>query len=275
MLRRLVCFAVLASAGSPAAGVPMLALEGPALSAAWVTDDQALAIGRRVWTNESGGTLHGLTHWGYGEEFASLGIGHFIWYPADADKPFQESFPALLSYMESRGAELPAWLKGSPPCPWPDRESFLKEQYSPKMGQLRRFLASTVDLQARFMADRLEAALPRVLRASPERWRGIVRRRFEALAAQPHGLYALMDYVNFKGEGLGRHERYGGKGWGLLQALLFMRGRPEGGRALSEFSRAAARVLARRVRHAPPERGEARWLPGWNKRVKTYIGLRT
>ncbi len=271
MLHRLLGVAALACVcASHAFAVPMLGLEGFARTGAWVDDQQAMTIGRRVWENESGGTLLGLTHWGYGEEFASLGIGHFIWYPETKNKPFQESFPGLLSYMEARGTVLPEWLKGSPACPWPDRETFLREKNSPRMKELREFLGATIHLQARFMADRLEAALPRVLNASPERWRDLVKGRFEALAAQPHGLYALMDYVNFKGEGIGRHERYGGKGWGLLQALLFMRGRPEGTQALQEFSRATRRVLTRRIKHAPPERGESRWLPGWTKRIRTY-----
>ena len=37
--------------------------------------------GMKIWQNESGATVSGLTHWNEGEEFPSLGIGHFIWYP--------------------------------------------------------------------------------------------------------------------------------------------------------------------------------------------------
>src|SRR5258706_488493 len=40
-----------------------------------------LRIGKRVWQNECNGTISGLTAWNEGEDFASLGIGHFIWYP--------------------------------------------------------------------------------------------------------------------------------------------------------------------------------------------------
>ena len=47
-----------------------------------LSDAQALEIGRRIWKNESGGTVSGLTAWNAGEQFASLGIAHFIWYPA-------------------------------------------------------------------------------------------------------------------------------------------------------------------------------------------------
>jgi hypothetical protein len=80
------------------------------------------------------------------------------------------------------------------------------------------------------------------------------------------GLYVFVDYVNFKGEGILLTERYRGQGWGLLQVLEAMGDGP----ALSEFSRAANRVLTRRVANSPPERGEQRWLQGWRNRIRTY-----
>ena len=42
----------------------------------------AAAIGSKIWQNECGGTVSGLTSWNAGEDFPSLGIGHFIWYVA-------------------------------------------------------------------------------------------------------------------------------------------------------------------------------------------------
>jgi hypothetical protein len=45
-----------------------------------LSDAQALEIGRRIWKNECGATVNGLTAWNAGE-VASLGIAHFIWYP--------------------------------------------------------------------------------------------------------------------------------------------------------------------------------------------------
>jgi hypothetical protein len=240
----------------------------------WISDETASAISRRVWINESGGTVEGLTFWGQGEGFASLGIGHFIWYPAGVDRPFGESFTRLLAYFEGRGVALPEWLKDSPNCPWPDRDAFRADMASPRMIELRKLLHDTIDLQTRFMADRLEEALPRILRAAPPHRRDAVRRRFLAMASQPEGLYALIDYVNFKGEGLYPQERYNNIGWGLLQVLDDMRGYPEGRTALREFSRSARRVLWNRILNSPPERDEMRWVTGWRKRVKSYAGLR-
>ncbi|MFZ4681922.1 MAG: hypothetical protein ACOYMS_05440, partial [Terrimicrobiaceae bacterium] len=46
-----------------------------------LSDAQANEIGRRIWKNECAGSVDGLTSWNSGEDFASLGIGHFIWYP--------------------------------------------------------------------------------------------------------------------------------------------------------------------------------------------------
>jgi hypothetical protein len=43
-------------------------------------------VGKKVWINECDGTVAGLTSWNGDEAFPSLGIGHFIWYPADNRK---------------------------------------------------------------------------------------------------------------------------------------------------------------------------------------------
>ena len=58
----------------------------------------------------------GLTSWNQGEDFASLGIGHFIWYPKGRRGPFEESFPKLVSFVSKRGANLPTLLLGIGLC---------------------------------------------------------------------------------------------------------------------------------------------------------------
>ena len=231
-----------------------------------LSSSQAEKIGRRIWQNESGGTDSGLTAWNSGEDFASLGIGHFIWYPAGRRGPFEESFPPLLPYLVSNGISVPAWLKTADACPWSNRARFLADQNSPHMKELRSLLSGTIALQARFAASRLEQALPKMLEAVPNSERGKIRKNFFRVAVEPLGPYALVDYVNFKGEGTLVTERYRGEGWGLLQVLEVMGEGP----ALSEFSRAADRVLTRRVSNSPPERDEKRWLQGWRNRIRTY-----
>src|SRR5207249_5921133 len=99
----------------------------------------ALKIGKRIWQNECNGTISGLTSWNAGENFASLGIGHFIWYPRGQRGPFEESFPKLVGFVSARGAKLPAFLLAGDDtaCPWNSRAEFLRDQDSPKMKQLR------------------------------------------------------------------------------------------------------------------------------------------
>lgn len=235
------------------------------LPAATLSDAQALEIGRRIWKNECGGTVAGLTSWNTGEDFASLGIGHFIWYPKDQRGPYKESFPPLMASLAAQGVQIPRWMRG--PCPWSSRREFQAAQNSARMKSLRKLLAGTIPQQARFAAQRLQQALPKILAAAPRQERERVNHNFQRVAAQPLGFYALMDYVNFKGEGTSRSERYRGEGWGLLQVLETM---PTSGDPLAAFARAADQVLTRRVKNSPPERNEARWLPGWRNRLKTY-----
>lgn len=245
----------------------LLLLAGPAAAPAFpLSPAQAEWIGRRLWQNESGGTLSGLTAWNPGENFASLGIGHFIWYPAGVRGPFEESFPQLLRFLESRGVSVPGWLREARFCPWPDRRAFFVEFESGRMRELRSFLADTVAEQTRFAIDRLSGSLPKMLACAPEGERQRIETNFRALEATPGGLFALVDYVNFKGDGTFPTERYQNAGWGLLDVLRAM----EPGPALPSFRRAARLVLERRVRNAPSARHEERWLRGWLNRVDGY-----
>ena len=233
---------------------------------------ESMRIGRKIWQNECGGTVAGLTSWNTGENFASLGIGHFIWYPKGVRGPFDESFPELVSFAASRNANLPDVVRANrnSGCPWSTRAEFLAASDSPEMKQLRQFLADTVAVQAEFLVQRLQKALPKMQSEAPAAERSNVERQFDRVASTPQGCYALVDYVNFKGEGVLETERYKGQGWGLLQVLQGMSGSERGASAAREFSASAARVLSQRVENSPPERKESRWLAGWLKRVKTY-----
>jgi hypothetical protein len=239
-----------------------------------ISHSDALKVGKRVWQNECNGTISGLTSWNQGEDFASLGIGHFIWYPKGRQGPFEESFPKLVSFVSSHGAKLPTLLLGVgrvPPCPWNSRAEFLQAQNTVEMNQLRRFLVDNIDLQAEFLVARLEASLPKMLAEAAPADRTNVQQQFERLTKTPQGCYALIDYVNFKGEGVLHTERYQGQGWGLLQVLEAMQGNSDSG-APDEFARAAKVILTRRVQNAPPDRHESRWLSGWLRRVNSYSG---
>lgn len=234
-----------------------------------LSDAELDKVGRKVWQNESGGKRDGLTAWNEGENFPSLGIGHFIWYPKGVNGPFEESFPKLLEYFQKNGVKLPGWLRPEMDAPWKSRAEFQAEFRSPKTNELRDLLAETIRLQSRFLAQRMRDALPKMLAEAPAGQREHVRKQFDRLEASGAGTFALIDYVNFKGEGTNPAERYKGEGWGLLQVLVHME---SGGSATAAFSKSAAEVLTRRVKNSPPARGEDRWLAGWKNRVRAYAG---
>ena len=247
---------------------PLQALAADVGATAW--------IGEQIRWNETRGRRDRMTYWAPGEDHASLGVGHVIWYPAGRRGPYRESFLDLLAFLNRRGVALPAWLDPSldpsPPCPWPDRAAFLAAAADPRMVELRDFLAATVPEQTAFLLERLRLALPTILAMAAEP--GRIEHRLARLlrtpdgARSPEGLYVLADYVNFKGEGTAPAERYRGVGWGLLQVLEAMADGP--GEARAAFADAAGAVLTRRVALAPPERDETRWLEGWLQRVGTY-----
>ncbi|MGI8891677.1 MAG: hypothetical protein ACR2G0_12960 [Chthoniobacterales bacterium] len=246
-------------------------LASTALSALSLSHQDTIRIGRKIWQNECGGTVAGLTSWNSGENFASLGIGHFIWYPEGLRGPFEESFPSFVRFAQEHGAKLPDFLldERGQHCPWNSRAEFQAATSNPRMNQLRTFLADTVGLQADFLVERLRNALPKMLAAVPAGERVKIEDNFNRLANRAHGCYALIDYVNFKGEGVLATERYAGRGWGLLQVLEGMSDE-SGASPLAEFADSAESVLRTRVQNAPPARNEGRWLAGWLKRVSTY-----
>lgn len=238
------------------------------LSRLHLSQKEAAEIGNRVWRNECGGRIDGLTSWNIGEDFPSLGIGHFIWYPQNAHDKFEESFPAMLSFLQENGVQLPTWLKVDMRCPWNSRAEFLRDFRGNELTEVRTMLVSTVPLQTKFIVHRLECALPKILNSiQPENRDRIKARFYKVLASGSAGTFALIDYVNFKGEGVNEGERYKSQGWGLLQVL---EGMSEKGDPVQAFSTSAADVLVRRVQNSPPERHEERWLPGWKKRVFNY-----
>lgn len=248
----------------------MLYACSPAPDEIALSHSEAEQIGEKIYANECAGKRANLTAWNQGEAFPSLGIGHFIWYPAGTTGPFKESFPELTRFMQTEGTKIPAWLTKAidSGAPWHSRDQFLSAQDSLEMEELRSFLERSKPIQVRFIVARLNRALPKMLAATPDTEHDRIKAHFHRVAKAPMGYYALIDYVNFKGEGTKASERYQGKGWGLLQVLQDMKGNDED--ALHAFASAADRVLTRRVALSPPERGEERWLAGWRKRLSTY-----
>ena len=235
-------------------------------------------IGGRIYQNEAGGQEDNLTYWGVGEDFPSLGIGHFIWFPKGVDAPFDEQFPRMVSFVRQQAFEdlkIPAWLQNLDPfvAPWTSKEQFDAAWSSPETSSLRKWLAATQQYQARFIVSTFE-----------ERWRNLelpTRQKqrltglMQRLVKTPEGLFALIDYYNFKGLGSNPRERYQAEGWGLVQVLELVSQLPVDEENCSDivkqFSDAAASRLRLRVELSPPERNESRWLAGWLKRLDGYL----
>lgn len=255
----------------------LLLLQSSVIPAAWgqlpqFDREQMEWLGDRVFANECNRNYSCLTSWNEGEDFPSLGIGHFIWYRADQNERFEETFPSLLAFYEHQGYELPDWIGAleSPDAPWQSRDHFLQDLDSARMLKLRQFLAATTEVQVMYIVERLHRSTDDLFAQLDQSQRRIAENHFYSLAnsERPYGIYALMDYVHFKGTGLAAGERYRGEGWGLLQVLLELQGNDP---TLSNFVHAATTVLERRVSNAPVERNEQRWLPGWKNRLQTYL----
>ncbi len=221
-------------------------------------------IAQKIYQNECSSKIDYLVYWNKYENFASVGIGHFIWYPEGVEKKFDESFPKLLAFMKRRGVLMPEWLVEAEACPWKNRDEMLKD---PKSKELREFLQQTISIQALFMARRINDALPKILSSVSEDRHVNITDKFDKVANEDGGYYLLIDYVNFKGEGVKESERYNGHGWGLLQVLECMN---DTQKPKQEFHRCAKKVLTRRVQNAPADKNETKWLKGWFKRVDTY-----
>ncbi len=226
-----------------------------------ISQEDATLIADKIWKNECQGTLEGLTHWGEGEGFGSFGIGHFIWYSEGKQERFEETFPALIAFLEQKGVFLPSFLQKCKSCPWNSREEFYHKIHDSEMTELRKMLFETRGLQAMFIVDRFEKAIAR-LPAKED-----ILKKTASLTASPAGLYAVIDYLNFKGSGLSEKERYQEKGWGLLQVLSCMEGSSD---PVEDFVLAAKKILKQRVDNAPLERKEEKWLKGWYNRLDTY-----
>lgn len=238
-----------------------------------ISTDGLNDVGKRIFQNEASGKYENLIVWNKGEDFASLGIGHFIWYPEGREGPFKESFPDFINFLTEKGVELPDWLGKNRYLPWKDQKKFFmeREHNSFKYASLNELLIRTIRCQAEFMFNRFIKSLPIILEAADRDRKKEIENKFFRVAQVPLGVYAMMDYVNFKGEGTFESERYNGEGWGLLQVLEEMNGERVRMDVMEDFSNAACRVLIRRVHNSPPERYEQRWIIGWLNRVKTYF----
>ncbi len=230
---------------------------------------QKASIGKKIWQNESGGKVSGLTAWNKGEEFPSMGIGHFIWYPKGFNGRWTESWPEFVKFAVARGHNVPA-VGRQADCPWPNKASFTRDFNGVQLTGLRNWLKANIAVQTDFIAYKSRAALPAMLASAPVAQRARIKRNYDKVASTANGVYALVDYVNFKGDGTNHKETYAEQGWGLKWVLMEMRNVSSGQAAAREFAAAAKRRLDLRIKNSPKARGEGRWKAGWHNRCDTY-----
>ena len=231
-------------------------------------------IGMMLWKNEANQQCDLLAFWNPKEPFPSFGIAHAIWYPQGYRASFTETFPLLLDFLIKKNIILPDWLKETRylGAPWKDKESFDKD--IKRKGFLKKLLYETIDLQTDFVIKQFHTKWKRIKKNIPFKEKNDLEKKYRLLSATPEGIFALIDYCNFKGDGLNPKERYCGQGWGLYQVLNQMDTPCTSQEALVSFIQAAKQILQKRIENCPPNLpSEKHWLKGWQNRIEKYKTL--
>lgn len=238
-------------------------------------------IGGRIYQNECAGKPKYLTYWGRGETFPSFGIGHFIWHPKlaqnGAEQMFTETFPAMVQFV-SKTQKPPKWLEVLSTqtefvAPWSSKEEFDQAWSHIELQQLRSWLLATQSQQAQFIVLAFQKRWLSETQSLTLNQQAIIQQRLTKMMGFKKGLFAVIDYFNFKGIGLNQKEQYQGVSWGLASVLRTMNITEESSQDeyLAQFVMAAKKRLKLRVKLAPPERNELRWLKGWEVRLDQYL----
>ncbi len=235
-----------------------------------INAEDAHKIGMQIFQNEASGREDLLVFWSQYEPFPSLGIGHNIWFPQGRIFSYTEQFPLLCDFLEKYGIQLPAWLHEARKhgAPWASRDEFLQD--TRRVQELRNLLKSTIDVQTYFMIERLEEKLLVIIQEAPFEKQERVAHVSALLKSTTLGMYALIDYLNLKGDGLNPKEESNGERWGLAQVLLDMPDDLNYENVHKAFTISAAKILLRLVENSAPDYQRVKWLKGWINRVSSY-----
>ncbi|MBX9578581.1 MAG: hypothetical protein K2W97_08940 [Chthoniobacterales bacterium] len=250
--------------------------------------DQLLSLGCRMWNNCAGGTVDGLTKWDGSDadhQFMYLGIAQNIWLPEGSSSMFQADWSTVAQRLQELGCKIKPWMLKD--CPWSSKEEFDADFNGKKMSWLRTHLSKEkfVRAQAFCIAERLQRAMDpsspgSLLTGLTADQSALVQENFDLVAhcSNPSGVYALIDYVNFKGEGrLGGTEEFNGQGWGLLQVLLNMKTPEEGANdatIMNAFVEGAKVTLNNRIinhKIQDPNNNDAQYWDMWVAHLSDYL----
>lgn len=246
-----------------------------------LTAGDYLWIGQRIYQNECAGQPKYLTYWGRGEAFPSFGIGHFIWHPklteSSADQKFIETFPAMVQFV-SKTQRPPNWLEDLSiqsefVAPWSSKQEFDQAWSNDELQQLREWLLATQSQQAQFIVLSFQKRWLNETQSLTFNQQSTIQQRLNKMMRFKKGLFAVIDYFNFKGIGVNQKEQYQKESWGLVSVLRTMAVSEKSSQEeyLEQFVMAAKKRLQLRIKLAPVERNEVRWLKGWEIRLDQYL----
>lgn len=237
-----------------------------------LSSEQLNQLALKIEKNETAGQKNYLTYWSKNEPFPSFGIGHFIWLPHNSNLPFKQTFPAMLAYVKQY-KPAPYWLENLHPLqmPWLNRKEFYKTFNDQKLTSLRTWLYQTKDKQAEFIYQQFLNNIQQKRTQLSSEQKKLFDKNFTKILQAKNGVYALVDYSNFKGLGFNAKEQYQGKGWGLVEVILAMDTaliKDQG--ILFSFIDSGKQRLKIRTELAPESKNEQRWIPGWFNRLDSY-----
>ena len=226
--------------------------------------DMLEMIAEMLFYNEGKNDNVNLIFWNSKENFASMGIGHFLW---DA-KSDSDQFPKFIAYVKQKGIDVPKEFDGE--IPWKSKEELDNARLNGKLEHLYSFLTNPDVMkmqieyvQQNFVMDLFMTALN--MEKSKE---ANVVKSLRRITQEPMGWYLLLDYANFKGMSSKQVEGYD-VSWGLVEVLYRM---DDSGDVFKDFEKSADYVLTNRVKNAPSNKKSAdeEFLPGWKARISSY-----
>lgn len=232
------------------------------LQAFFPSEEKMSALENKIKKNEVS-SQDKVMYWHLHEPFPYLGIGRFIWFPKDASFSYEEDFPSLLKFMKSKGHKLPDWLDADFHCPWSTRQEFEKDQK--KQFELKQALDSGIDLQIKFLVIHSFEIFQKIIDSCEPSHQAAIQSKFENILKDPRGLYALIDYCQFKGSGLNEKEFKDGHGFGLKQVIEAL---PSDCLNVEGFVKTAKDILKQRVKNSNGH--DEKWLSSWINRLDRY-----
>ncbi|MDA9189419.1 hypothetical protein N9O57_00390 [bacterium] len=262
-----------------------------------LSEEEKKQMSKKVGEFEFNNKRDKIMQWNKNEDFLSLGLGHFTWFGNATKTRGVESFPDYIEYLvNEKGYDpekipqiiRPVKINGryvmNKKMPYGYKSSFEKNQKGPSMSAVKNFLWQP-DVQATqfdFIKNRLESQAGNIVNfhnspsydGSPvANGKELTRKMtnfMDDLSKSSAGKFGMIDYVNFKGEGLSPDERIKGtnEGWGLYQVLSGAAKEYDGSQDPAKlFSKHSGLALKNRVnKDSRMQANDA----GWQRRTKFY-----